>query len=65
MLLPGPNLNCAGPLALGEFRNMFVPNIGEDQKSQHQSARPLALRHIVYPSLVITISLLHYVRKKG
>ena len=28
----GPELRCAGSLALGEFCNIFLPNIGEDQK---------------------------------
>ena len=32
MLLPGPDLHFAGPLALWRFRNVFQPNIGEDQK---------------------------------
>ena len=30
MLLPGPDLDCAGPGALWEFRNIFLPNTGED-----------------------------------
>ena len=33
MLLPGPDLHCAGPPALWKFRNIFLPNTGEDQKS--------------------------------
>ena len=32
MLLPGPDLHWVGPLALWDFRNIFQPNIGEDQK---------------------------------
>ena len=48
-----------GALALGdneEFRNIFLPNIDEDQKkSNHQRAGPLALCHVVNPSLVIKL----------
>ena len=36
---PGPDLHCAGPLALGEFRNTFLPNVGEDQKNLTIRAR--------------------------
>ena len=44
------------PPALWEFRNIFLPNTGEDQKkSCHLSAVPLALCHMVNPSLVITL----------
>ena len=32
MLLPGPDLHCVGPLALWDFRNISLPNTGEDQK---------------------------------
>ena len=56
MLLPGPDLHCAVPLALWEFSNIFLRNTGEDEKkSYHLSARPLALCHMVNPSLVITL----------
>ena len=34
MLLPGPDLHRAGPPALWEFRNIFRPNTGENQKSR-------------------------------
>ena len=39
MLLPGPDLHCAGPRALWEFRNIFLPNTGEDQKKILPSER--------------------------
>ena len=44
MSLPGPDLQCAGSLALLRFSNIFLPNIGEDQKakSYHQSEVPPA-----------------------
>ena len=62
MLLPGPDLHCAGPPVLSEFCNIFLPNTGEDQKTScHLSAVPLALCHMVNPSLVIR---LHYDHEK-
>ena len=60
MLLPGPDLHRVGPLAIWDFRNIFLPNTGEDQeKSHHLSAGPLALCHMLNPSW-----LLHFVHKK-
>ena len=38
MLLPGPDLHGVGPLALWGFRNIFLPNTGEDQKKSYISA---------------------------
>ena len=39
----GPDLHRAGPLALRSFRNIFLPNVGEDQtKSYDFSVGPLA-----------------------
>ena len=32
MLLPGPDLHCAGPLAIWRFFSIFLPNISADQK---------------------------------
>ena len=32
MVLPRPDLHRVGPLALRDFCNIFLPNIGEDQK---------------------------------
>ena len=33
MSLPGPDLHCVGPLLLWDFRNIFLPNTGKDQKN--------------------------------
>ena len=55
MLLPGRIYIALGPWHFGNFRNVFLPNIGEDQKSVTISARGpgLVLRHImVNPALV-------------
>ena len=41
-VIAGPDLHRAGPLALWRFRNIFLPNIGEDQKKpQDLRAGPL------------------------
>ena len=44
MLLHMPDLHGATPLALcGDFRNIFLPEIGQDQKNScHLRAGPLA-----------------------
>ena len=43
MLLPWPDLYCAEPRHFEDFRNIFLLNIGEDQKkSHHLSVEPLA-----------------------
>ena len=56
MLLPGPDLNRVGPLALWNFRNIFLPNTGEDQKKSYRlSAGHLALFRISNPSLIIAL----------
>ena len=39
MLLPGPDLHCVGPLALEDFRGIFLPSIGGDQKKVSPSER--------------------------
>ena len=57
MLFPGPDLHCVGLLALCDFRNIFLPNTGEDQKKSYLSAEPLALCHMLNLSLVITLRL--------
>ena len=31
-VIPGPDLHCVLPLVLKGFCNLFLPNIGEDQK---------------------------------
>ena len=42
MLLPGRIYIALGPWHFGDFRNIFLPNIGEDQKMSHDfSAGPL------------------------
>ena len=43
MLLPGRIYFALGPWHLGYFRNIFLPNIGEDQKKSFDfSSEPLA-----------------------
>ena len=43
MLLPGRIHIAQGPWHFGDFRNIFLPNIGEDQKKSYDlSAGPLA-----------------------
>ena len=39
MLLPGRIYIALGPWHFGDFRNIFLPNIGEDQKSFAISAQ--------------------------
>ena len=39
MLLPGPDLHCAEPLALWDFCYNFLPNVSEDQKKVLPSER--------------------------
>ena len=57
MLLPEPDLHWFGPLALWDFCNIFLPNKGEDQKKSYMSAEPLALCHVLNPSLIIALRL--------
>ena len=55
MLLPGRIYIALSPWHFRDFRNIFLPNIGEDQKKSYDlSAWPLAgMRHImVNPALV-------------
>ena len=41
--IAGPDLHRAGPLQFGDFRKIFLPIIGEDQKKSYDwSAGPLA-----------------------
>ena len=45
-----------GPWLFKDFREIFLPNVGEDQKKfYHMSAGPLALCHVVHLSLVIVL----------
>ena len=56
MLLPGRIYIALGPWHFGDFRNIFLPNIGENQKiSLTISARgpSLVLRHIMVNSALI------------
>ena len=55
MLLPGRICIALGPWHFGDFRNIFLPNIGENQKKSYElSAGPQkVMRHImVNPALV-------------
>ena len=49
MLMPSRIYIALGPWHFGDFRNSFLPNIGEDQKNLTISARGpyLVLRHIL------------------
>ena len=42
MLLPGQIYIALGPWHFGDFRNIFLPNIGEDKKSHDFSSGSLA-----------------------
>ena len=59
MSLPGPDLqlHCVGPLVLGDFRNIFLPNTSEDQKNSYVSEGPLEQCHMLTPSVVIALRL--------
>ena len=48
-VIAGPDLHRARPLALWDFRNIFMSNIGEDQKKScdFSSGPQLVLRHIM------------------
>ena len=54
-VIAGSDLHCVGLLARLDFRNIFLPDTGEDQKKSYVSAGPLALSHVLNPSLVITL----------
>ena len=42
-VIAGPDLHCARPWHFGDFRNIFLPNIGEDQKKSYDfRSGPLA-----------------------
>ena len=42
-VIAGPDLRRARPWHFGDFRNIFMPNIGEDQKKSYDfSSGPLA-----------------------
>ena len=41
-VIAGPDFIALGPWHFGDFCNIFLPNVGEDHKSQDLSAGPLA-----------------------
>ena len=58
MLLIGPSwiYIAQSPWHFGDFRKIFLPNIGEGQKNfYHLSTGPLALCHMVNPPRVIAL----------
>ena len=56
MLFPGQIYIARWLWYFGDFRNIFLPNIGEDHKKVLPYERwALALRHIVNPALVIAL----------
>ena len=56
MLLPGRIYIAWGPWLFGDFCNIFLPNIGEDQKKNF-TIWELALCQKVNPALVIALRL--------
>ena len=57
-IISGSNLYCAGPLVPWDYRKIFLPNIGEDQKrTYHLSVGLLILCLMVNPVLVIALRL--------
>ena len=56
MLFPSRIYILQGHWYFGDYRNVFLQNVGEDQKkSYHLCAEPLALCHVVNPILVIAL----------
>ena len=56
MLLPSRIYLAQEPWYFGDNRNIFLPNIGEDQKKSYiLSAGPLAVYRLVNPALVIAL----------
>ena len=56
MLFPGRIYIAGGPWYLGDYRNIFLPNIVENQKkSYHLSVEPLGLCHRVNQALAIAL----------
>ena len=55
-VIPGPDLHCAGPWHFMDFRDIFLPNIDEDQRKDFPSERKaLALCRMVNLALVIAL----------
>ena len=56
MLFPGRIYTARGPCHFGDFRNIFLSNIGEDQKNVLPSERGTrGTVHIVNPTPVIAL----------
>ena len=56
MLFPSRIYIARGRWHFGDFRNILLPNIGEEQKEfYYLSPRPPALCHVVNPALVIAL----------
>ena len=57
-IIPGWICIARGPWYFQHYRNIFLPNVGEDQKkSFHLNAEPLPLPHMVNSSLDIALRL--------
>ena len=54
-VIAGAGFTLSWTLAFWDFCNIFLPNIGEDQKKSYMSAGSLALGHLLNPSLVIAL----------
>ena len=58
MLFPGRIYITLGPKNFGDFRKIFLPNIGEDKKKVSLSEREaLALRHRINTAVVVALRL--------
>ena len=58
MLLPSRIYIALGPGHFGDFRKIFVPNIGEDKRKVSPSEREaLALCHRINPAQVVALRL--------
>ena len=56
MLFQGRNYIARGPWHFGDFRNIFLSNIGQDQETDLPSeSGVMALCHMVNPALVIAL----------
>ena len=56
-VISGPDLYCAGPLVLGEFRNILAKYRRGPKKALPSERMPIALCHLVNPSQIITLRL--------
>ena len=55
MLFPGRIYITLGPWHFGNFRNIFLLNIGKEQKQKTLPSEPSALCHMVNLALVIAL----------